>query len=177
MTFGNRFIAAGTAIAAVVGLGLSIPVMANPETTPDSMLVSQGMEEEVRGTVLEMIGNRVRIRDHETGEAVFYDISESMQIDAGLQEGMEVVLVVMDEEVVAVREYIEDEDSIAIEEEVGEESGGVVVEREMEQGAGIIVVEQESTTTVVETVVEEETVVVEEETMVTPQSEPVRALW
>ncbi len=123
----------------------------------------------VSGTVVDIVGNQVRVRDSETGETAFYDIPRESQIQAGIEEGDVIEMVLMDDMVVAVSGpggesvQITEVDETVVDEEVVEEE---------------VVTTEETITT--ETEVEEEPVVVQQETETVDTTEtpaPVRALW
>lgn len=124
----------------------------------------------VSGTVVDIVGNEVRVRDSETGETAFYDIPRESQIQAGIAEGDVIEMVLMDDMVVAVTgpggeavQIGEVDDETVVEETVVEEE---------------VVTTEETVTT--ETEVEEEPVVVQQETETVETTEtpaPVRALW
>lgn len=130
----------------------------------------------VSGTVVDVVGNEVRVRDSETGETSFYDIPRESQIQAGIEEGTVIEMVLMDDMVVAVTgpggesvQIGEVDDETVVDEEIVEEE--TVVEEE-------VVTTEETVTT--ETEVEEEPVVVQQETETVETTEttaPVRALW
>lgn len=179
------------AIAAIVsvGLGVAQPASAdNHATMPEAeAMTEEVMTEEVMtdemtgdevisqvdeaepvtvsGTVVDIVGNRVRIRDAETEETTFYDIPRESQIEAGIEEGDVIEMVLVDDMVVAITgpggEYVQ---IVAVDEDVTEET----------------VTTTETETEVVEETVVEEPVAVEEETEMVETTEttaPVRALW
>jgi hypothetical protein len=177
----NSVVMLGTAIAAsltMTGVMTSAAMAESVVRGHEGTLLSQsetgGVETIVRGEVLEMVGNRVRIRNLDTGEESFYRMTESQQIDAGLYESMLVELVVVEDEVISVMAWEEEEEMVTetmIEEEMVEET---MVEETMVEET---VVEE----TVVETtVVEEEmveTTTVREEVAPISNPAPVPALW
>ena len=177
------------AIAAVfsVGIGLAQPAAADNHLTmpvdeaatedvmtePD--VVGQVDEESepvvVDGTVVDIVGDQVRVRDADTEETTFYDIPRDQQIEAGLEEGDVIELVLVDDEVVAITGPSGRSIELV---DLDEPTDETIVEE-------TVTIEEETVTTETEeTVVEQPTPTVQQpapvvETTETP--EPVRALW
>jgi hypothetical protein len=159
----------GAAVAAT--LAIAVPAIADHGAHGhDDMLLSQtdmgGEEMIVRGEVLETIGNRIRVRDLDRGEEVFYNMTEQQQIDAGVYESMLIRLVVVGDDVVAATE-LNEEEAVVTESEVTEES---VVETTVVQEEAVVET----------TIIEEEEAAVEPTPVApatTPQPAPVPALW
>lgn len=135
----------------------------------------------VEGTVVDIVGNRVRVRPADGGAEEFYDINRETQVEAGLDEGSIIRLTLVDEEIVMVegpggQVQLAEMMDMEMMEEMSETEE--VVEMEMETVERTVVEET--------TVMEEETMMVEEETMMMEEEEavvemetpePIRALW
>lgn len=163
----------GTTLAAAC-LGFAQPTLAETVAESSETLISQtniGQTTQVSGTVIDVVGDRVRVRTPE-GAIEFYDIPREQQDEAGVQIGSPVTITLQDDEVVAVAGP-------------SGETVEIVAVDDLDTNDDL----EETTTTQQQTTVEETTIqrqpttttqqpaTTQPQTTQQPAAQPVRALW